>query len=232
MVLDVPLVVYQAHAWTDSDELFVGVDVAAAVAGDAEHVREDGVLARVARLSQAEPPVGAPVSLVLLLDEVDKAPERAEALLLDWLQSGRVPVRPGIQIQTQLDRVLMILTTNGARPLGEPLIRRCRRLHMTPLPLVQQEAILCARSRRPLGLVRVAWAAAREIAALDECAALSLQEGVRLLAELDQAQSSEDCGWILVGWAGRGPKAQSMAPRYRQAPAVWGEILRVRRGGQ
>ena len=226
VALGVPLVVYQCHAWTDADELFIGVDVAAAVAGDAEHVREDGVLARVARLSQQG---GAPVSLVLLLDEVDKAPERAEALLLDWLQSGRVPVRPGVQVQTSLGRVLVILTSNGVRPLSEALIRRCRRVAMAPLPIEVQERILAARTQVHPRLVRAAWAAAREVAALDECHVLSLQEGVRLIAELDQTESVEDVGWVLAGWAGRGPVAQARAPRFRACPAVWGEVLRARR---
>jgi MoxR-like ATPase len=227
--LGVPLVVHQCHAWTDADELFVGVDVAAAVAGDAENVREDGVLAVAARLSQAEPPAGAGASLVLLLDELDKAPERAEALLLDWLQSGRVPVRPGVHLQTRLDRVLVVITSNGVRPLGEALIRRCRRVRMDPLPTAIQERILVERSGLPARLVQAAWRAAREVAALDGCACLSLQEGVRLLAELACCESAEDCGWALAGWAGRGERAQERAPKFPQAPGVWGEVLRYRR---
>ena len=109
------------HSWSDDQELFAGVDVVAAVAGDAGRVHRPGVLAIAAQASHEG-------LVVLVLDEVDKAPERVEGLLLDVLQTGRVQVRPGSFVEARLDRLLVVLTSNGARPLGDALLRRCRRV--------------------------------------------------------------------------------------------------------
>ena len=87
------------HSWSDDQELLVGVDVAAAVAGDAEHVRQPGVLARAAELSQT---ATREAPAVLCLDEIDKVQEGTANLLLDFLQTGRVPVRPGEHLATDL----------------------------------------------------------------------------------------------------------------------------------
>ena len=222
---DMSLVVYQAHAWTDSDELFVGVDVVAAVAGDPEGVRQPGALLRAVELAEQGP-------VVLLIDEIDKASERAEALLLDWLQSGRVPVAPGRQVQTRLDRVLVIATSNAVRPLSDALLRRLRRTEVRPLPVDRQVALLAEGSGYPLGLARLAWAAAREVAAADGCEALSLQEGAELLAELQLAEDVADVRSSLSGWAARGPAGRQAAARSKRAPALWGEILAARSRGQ
>jgi len=134
------------HAWTDDQELFAGVDVVAAVVGDAARVHRPGVLALAAEASRLGP-------TVVCLDEIDKAPERVEGLLLDVLQTGRVPVRPGVHLEARLDRLIVCLTSNGTRPLGDALLRRCRRVRMTPLPVEEQEQdrIVARAHRRPRG---------------------------------------------------------------------------------
>lgn len=217
-----PLIAAQFHAWTDADELFVGVDVAAAVAGEAAAVRQDGVLAVAARRAEEGP-------VVLLLDEIDKAPERAEALLLDWLQSGRVPVAPGRHLRTRLERVLVMMTSNAQRPLGDALLRRVRRVRVAPLPVERQERILAERTSLPAGLVRVAWKAARQVAEADG-AMVSLQEGIRLLEELRLAESLADVRLSLAGWAARGDAGREMAATTPVAAAVWAELLKARGG--
>lgn len=219
-----PLIAAQLHAWTDSDELFAGVDVAAAVAGDAAAVRQDGVLALAARASQERP------LSVVLLDEIDKAQERAEALLLDWLQSGRVPVAPGRHIVADHGRLLVVITSNGQRDLSDALLRRCRRVWMAPLPVSQQEAILAARTGHAIGIVRIAWKAARAIAQVDGVDCLSLQEGVRLLQELRLCEGVEDVRLALAGWAARGEAGRLACRRHDVAP-LWGELLAARRSG-
>lgn len=219
-----PLIAAQLHAWTDSDELFAGVDVAAAVAGDAAAVRQDGVLALAARASQERP------LSVVLLDEIDKAQERAEALLLDWLQSGRVPVAPGRHIVADHGRLLVVITSNGQRDLSDALLRRCRRVWMAPLPVGQQEAILAARTGHAIGIVRIAWKAARAIAQVDGVDCLSLQEGVRLLQELRLCEGVEDVRLALAGWAARGEAGRLACRRHDVAP-LWGELLAARRSG-
>lgn len=57
------------HPWSGADDLFAGVNVPAAVAGDAAHVHQPGVLALVAEASHQHDLV------IACLDEVDKASE-------------------------------------------------------------------------------------------------------------------------------------------------------------
>ena len=132
-VLDVEdqLVMYMFHNWTGDDEVFKGFDAVAAFAGDKDNVFLPGVFTRVLELSRKATPE-KPV--ICILDELDKAPERVENLLLDVLQSGRVPTKPGCSEKIELDNVIFFLTSNAHRPLNEALLRRVRRLYMNRLP--------------------------------------------------------------------------------------------------
>lgn len=78
------------HSWSDADELFVGVDVCAAVAGDAANVRQSGVLARVAEASERGP-------VVLTLDELDKTQERVDGPHATWPAAMRHHWRGGVR---------------------------------------------------------------------------------------------------------------------------------------
>jgi MoxR-like ATPase len=222
--LGAELVFDQFHAWTDSDQLFVGVDVAAAVEGDASAVRQDGVLARAARLSETATP-DQPV--IVILDEVDKAPERTEYLLLDWLQSGRVPVAPGQQLQTRMENVLVFLTSNAVRQLGDALLRRVRRVRMQPLPAATVEAIVTAKTDAPAGVVKIARKAGQEVAQA-ESTFLSPQELVRMVDEiLSIAESIEDIKSILSGWAAKTSSGVEVAQKSRFAAALWSEVKKA-----
>ncbi len=136
--LQAKLIVDQFHAWTGAEDLFVGVDVASAVAGDAESVRQPGVLALASEASKQG-------FVVLLLDEVDKAPERTEALLLDWVQSGRCPVQPGRHVVADFSNLLVILTSNGVREIGAPLRRRVAECRLERPDTQTLEAILASQ---------------------------------------------------------------------------------------
>lgn len=136
--LDAEYVYYLCHSWTGADDLFVGVDVAAAVAGEAKRVRQPGALLKAAK-GTAKGPV------VLVIDELDKAPERAENLLLDFLQDGKVPVKPGVHLRANLDMLLVFITSNATRIIGEPLKRRVRRFTLATLPAKAQAQIAMAR---------------------------------------------------------------------------------------
>ena len=212
---------YQCHSWTDADDLFVGVDVASAVAGDADRVRQDGILASVARVSHHR-------RSVLLLDEIDKAPERAENLLLDWLQSGRVPVAPGRQLTTDLSSVLIFITSNAVRPLSDALLRRVRRVAMEPLAFDKEVELIQGRTQLPSGVVTLAWKAAKAVAKGEGNNALSIQEGVRLLSELGIAQNIGDVRESLAGWAARTEKGRKLALDSAEAVPLWGEMKKAR----
>lgn len=221
--LGAPLVYHMVHEWTDADELFVGVDIAAAVAGDAEHVRQPGVLAKAAALAEAHDRV------IVCLDEVDKAPERVEYLLLDFLQTGRVPVRPGVQITAKLDRLVVVLTTNEARPLSDALLRRVRRVEVEPLPLHIQVEIAARRSGAPAGVARLICRAAEEIGGVDK-AAISVQEIANAARESwELAESIDDIREILAAWLARGEAGRAAARGSRFASAIWAEVAAARR---
>ena len=184
------------------------------------------MLARVARASDKG-------MVVLLLDEIDKCMQRTEALLLDWLQSGRVPVRPGVQIQTTLPNVLCFITSNAQRELSDALLRRARRLMMQPLPIGQQERLLVAKTGLPAGFVRIFWKLSREIAVHEGNDALSLQEGVRGLFEaFDFACDKGDLALVLAGWAARSNKGRTYIKDQvvggRNLSAAWSELRRAR----
>ncbi len=213
------------HSWSDDQELFRGVDVCAAVAGDAERVAQDGVLARVARLSHEADWV------IVCLDEVDKVQERTENLLLDWLQSGRVPIRPGEHLVTRLERVIVFLTSNNMRPLGDALLRRVRRVRMEPLPVDVVERLVAERANVPAGVARMVCKVMRAVAER-EGSVLSLQEFAHAAAEAwAVAESLEDLVEVLRGWAARTPEGAASVSARELAP-LWGEIQAARRGGK
>ncbi len=124
-VLRTPCQYLLCHSWLSAEDLQTSISVSAAVRGEADAVDQPGFLCEVARLSQQTP-------VVVVLDEVDKVPERVENLLLDFLQSGRVPGPKGLE-RANPDNLWVFLTSNGVRPLGHALLRRCCRLNLEPL---------------------------------------------------------------------------------------------------
>jgi MoxR-like ATPase len=215
------------HSWSGADDLFAGINVPAAVAGDAERVHQPGILALAAEASQQHELV------VVCLDELDKAPESVEALLLDWLQSGRVPVRPGEHLQTRLDRVLVVITSNGARPHTDALLRRCRRLRMQPMPAELRVELAAARSGAPAGVVKLIDRACQIVARAEGNEALSLQEIAHACHEAwHVASSAEAVAETLRAWAARtdeGALAVDTPEVRRLVAAIWGEIVVQRR---
>lgn len=188
------LVYHLLHSWSDADELFYGINVTAAVSGDAANVKQEGVLAKAARLSLQG-------LVTLCLDEIDKTSEATENLLLDFLQNGRVPVAPGEQIQANLQNLTVFLTTNDMRPLSDALLRRVRRNFMQPLPVAEQEKIIHERTNAPKGIVTTAWKAARWNAEAEGNKYLSIDEGIGLVEELLQCSSKQEAEQALVSWS-------------------------------
>ena len=71
----------------------------------------------------------APVSVVLLVDEVDRAEPEFEALLLEILAERQVTI-PELGTLRSRARPLVILTTNGSRDMSDALRRRCLHLFL------------------------------------------------------------------------------------------------------
>lgn len=217
-----PLVYGQLHAWSDADELFVGVNVAAAVAGEADAVRQEGLLTQAARLSQAGP-------VVLLLDEIDKTSERCEALLLDFLQSGRVPLSPGVHIQADQNSLYVFITSNAQRELSDALLRRVRKVRMDPLNPKTFDALVVRDSGAPSGICTMVSKACR-VSGGAEGSPLSVQEAIQASRECwELASSCDDVLEILSAWS-RGPAGIEAVRKSQIHARIWGETLKYRRG--
>jgi MoxR-like ATPase len=202
------------HQWTDDQELFRGINVVAAVAGDAARVEQPGVLAVAAQASLEGP-------TVLCLDEVDKCQERTEGLLLDVLQTGRVPVRPGEYLQANAAQLVV--------PLGDAFLRRVRRVRMQPLPVEMADKLVTARAAVPAGIARLASKAARAVAQGEDNPALSVQEIAHFAADLWRvAESADDVRLLLAQWAARTDRGAALAQKADIAP-LWGEVVAARR---
>lgn len=198
-----PVIYYLCHHWSSDEELFLAVDIGKVALGSEvmatpEDAYRDGVLLRAAKASQRG-------SVVLIIDELDKAPTRVDALLLDFLQNGRVYLPSGEVIRAKGENLFVFITSNGVREISEPLIRRCFRLRMSWLP-VEVELSLLKEAGIPEGLAKALVRAAAILRAAYDQEALggfpvSLQEMREAgIALLDVATSKEDVAAILRGF--------------------------------
>lgn len=191
---------YLCHHWTGDEEMFIGVHVGRVAAGveKAEDAYEYGILSKAAFLS-------ADVPVVVCLDELDKAPQRAEALLLDFLQHGRVYLPDGRKIQGNLENLTVVITTNGSRPLLEATLRRAFRLKMGFLPPNVEADLIRKSTGAPMGAVRVI---VRMLNAIRKhgATAPSLQEGRCLAADLRACECAADARILIEGWLCKEPE--------------------------
>jgi len=81
---------------------------------------------------------------VLLIDEVDKADEAFEALLLEVLADYQVTIPEIGTVRAQVPP-LVILTSNNTRELGDALKRRCLHLHIGYPDAALEQQVLRAR---------------------------------------------------------------------------------------
>ncbi len=120
---------------------------------------------------------------VLLVDEIDKADQEFEALLLEMLSDYQVTV-PEIGTLSASVKPLVILTSNSTRTIGEALRRRCLYLHIDfPGPELERR-ILHAR------VPGIDDALARRLAAfIDGMRALDLRKGPSVSELIEWAQA-------------------------------------------
>ncbi len=215
---------YQCHNWTTDEDLFVGVHVGRVAAGveRPEDAYEMGILARAAQASHRG-------QTLVCLDELDKAPQRAEALLLDFLQHGRVfgPARECWQ--AEMKNLVVIITTNGVRPLMEPTLRRGFRISMDFLPPNVEADHLRKAAGLPMGANRVIVRMAGIIRATGATKP-SLQEMSRLAEDLRDgvAQSAAEVEILLRGWLCKEAADWEALTKECGSPhaVLWGELRR------
>ena len=213
---------YLCHHWTTEEEMFLGIDVGAVAAGvdNAEDAYRPGFLLRAVEASRAGP-------VVIIIDEIDKAPERMEALLLDFLQSGRVHGPRGEIWQGVVSRMFVFITTNGLRPLMEPTLRRGFRLQMTFLPPATEQDLLRKWTGAPTTAIRAVVRMANVIRSKGETAP-SVQEMKHLLTDLPLCESAKDVEILIQGWLVKEEEDQAALINEFKNPAsvLWGEWKR------
>ncbi|MFQ3638054.1 MAG: hypothetical protein SNJ57_19695, partial [Cyanobacteriota bacterium] len=204
-------------------EIFLGVHVGRVAAGvdKPEDAYEFGILAKAAIASQDGP-------VVVCLDELDKAPQRAESLLLDFLQHGRVYLPDGQKIQGRLEALTVVITTNGIRPLMEATLRRGFRVKMDFLPPNVEADLIRKATGAPMGAIRVVVRMMGIIRA-NGATAPSLQEGRQLIEDMSVCESAADARLLIEGWLCKEPEdLEALKAAMGQNPenALWGEWRR------
>lgn len=216
------VVYFLCHHWVTEEEMFLGVDVGRVAAGveRAEDAYRPGALLRAVEASRRSP-------VVLLLDELDKAPERAEALLLDFLQTGRVHGPRGEVWAAKVENLFVVITTNGLRPLMEATLRRGYRVNMQFLPPSVEADILRKETGAKPGVIRAVVRMTGTIRAHGESSP-SLQEMRHLLDSLRYAADAADVRNLIDGWLVKEPgDAAALKQEFGDAAGVlWGEMRR------
>ena len=220
---------FLAHHWVSEEDLFVKLDPArvAGLAGgiysEIEESYRPGVLLRAALSSQERP-------TVLILDEWDKAPERADALLLEFLQEGRIYGPFGECWEALPENLIVFITSNEMRDLSEPLLRRSLRYRMGFLPPEVEADLIRKQSGVPVTVARLI-VSFMNIIRSKGATAPSLQEGVRLAQTIGIAESALDIKLLIEGWLCKTSEDwEVLEAEFKQPHAVlWGEIKRSRR---
>lgn len=210
---------YLCHNWTGEEDLFEKVNVGRVVVGcsKTDEAYDLGILSQTALLSQKG-------RVVLCLDEIDKSPQKAESLLLDFLQNGRV-VLPNSSIQGELSNMIVCMTTNNVRPLMEATMRRGFRLRMDFLPPNVEADLLRKAGGLDMGTNRFIVRMLNTIREKGETAP-SLQEGICLAKDLKHAENVEEVELLIKGWLCKEPEDYSCLVQEYSKPhtILWGEF--------
>jgi len=220
---------FLAHHWVSEEDLFVKLDparvagLAGGVYNELEEAYRPGVLLRAALSSKERP-------TVLILDEWDKAPERADALLLEFLQEGMVYGPFGECWEASPERLIVFITSNELRDLSEPLLRRVLRYRMGFLPSEVEADLIRKQSGVPGNVARLIVGFMNAIRTKG-ASSPSLQEGIRLAQSLEVAESASDLRVLLEGWLCKVQEDYEVLRQEFKAPeaVLWGEI---KRGGR
>lgn len=132
-----------------------------------------------------------PVAPVLLIDEIDRADDEFEALLLEFLGEASVTI-PELGTFTAQRRPVVILTSNRSRELHDALRRRCL-YHWIEFPAPERAAEILRRSV-PAGaepLIRTATEFIGRVRALDLDKAPGMAETIDWVSALSVLGVSE-----------------------------------------
>lgn len=166
------------HSWVTSEELFNALDVASIATGNVRN-KHDAFVPGVLRLAAEASHRG---KVVLCLDEIDKVPAKVENALLDFLQTGRVPMPNHSQVQARQENLIVFMTSNGTRQISPAILRRVYRFEMQFLPANVEADIIRHATGADAGLCKNVVRLASLLRADENASKPSLQE-MKLLVE-------------------------------------------------
>ena len=209
-ILKAHYLVHLCHTWSDDHEFFAGIHVPAVIAKDIPNIPKMGILTQAAIKSQT-------VKTVLCLDEIDKTPTRVHNLLFTFLQDGICQIGPGNYVQAKLENLITVITSNKETTLSEPLLRRCRRLEIKPLPNDVLDDLI--QKGTGISLSMAAWIRkfALELNAKDESSPVSPQELINLTKEIMHiAQSEGDVKESFKSWVMKTDEGKALLGNYAE----------------
>jgi len=189
------------HHWLADEELFYTVDigrVALREMANPEQAYRPGALTRALQESRTG-------NSVLIVDELDKCPERVDALLLEFLQAARVIDPWGRPVTGEPANLWVFITSNGLRPLSEPLLRRAFRLQQTYLPVGVEARLLREQTGANRDAVRIVLSLAKAIREKG-ASSPSAQEMTNLLSVIHVAENEADAATLIQGWLIKNPE--------------------------
>lgn len=182
------------HAWLSDEDLFNVLDVGAVAVGI--EYREDAWQPGILRLA-SETSLDGPV--VLCIDEIDKTSPKTEALLLDFLQNGRVPLPDHRLLQSKQSNLFVIMTSNGQRQLSDALLRRLFRLEVPFLPEHVEADLLRKATGAPTPVIKVVQRIVKVLRQSEEASSPSLTEATMCVELLCTATSAMHCDLAVRG---------------------------------
>lgn len=210
------------HPWLTHEEVNQGIDVGQVAVGveNAEAAYLDGQLLRAVKASHRH-------DVVVTLDEVEKAGSRFYALILDFLQHGRVPDARHHMHQADLRRMFVVLTANEEGDIPEAVKRRCFRVTMEFLPESVEADVLKKTTGAPTPACRLVVRMANAVRSKGESKP-SLQELRELLRARDLMTSAEDAESLLDAFLVKDPKDRQAIEKEIKSPGavLYGECKR------
>lgn len=182
------------HSWLSDEDFFNVLNVAAIAVGIQE--TEDAWTPGILRLAAEASHRGA---VVLCIDEIDKTSAKAEALLLDFLQSGRVPLPDHRQIQANQANLFVILTSNGQRQLSDALLRRLFRLEVPFLPESVESDLIRKSTGAPMPVIKAVLRLVKLLRGSEIACSPSLPEAQQCVELLSAATSALHCELAVQG---------------------------------
>lgn len=210
------------HSWLTNEEVNQGVDIGRVAVG-VTHPDEaylDGQVLKAVKATKHR-------EVVLVLDEVEKAGTRFYALILDFLQHGRVPDARHNFHQADLRKLFVVLTANEEGDLSDAIKRRCFRVKMQFLPENVEIDVLRKSTGAPGGACRLAVRMANAVRTGGESRP-SLQELRELLRTRGLAKSPDDVDALIEGFLVKSDKDRAAIQKLVRQPgsALYAEFRR------